>query len=331
MRVLLSLLVIGLAAAASARHVRDIEQEWETFKLTHNKQYSEVEDTFRMKVFSENMAEIAEHNQLFVEGKTSFAMKMNKFGDLLHSEFVSTMNGYRGDSAVDRSGHATFIAPDSDVVLPDSVDWRQKGAVTPVKSQGKCGSCWAFSATGSLEGQHFLSDGQLVSLSEQDLVDCSKKNHGCDGGNMDLAFEDIKLAGGIDTEASYPYVAHGEQCMFNKSNIGATDAGYINIPSGDEAALKAAVAVIGPISVAVDASQASFVHYSGGVYSDPKCSPTSLDHGVLVVGYGNMHGMDYWLVKNSWTEEWGDKGYIYMARNDGNMCGIASMASFPLV
>lgn len=258
--------------------------------------------------------------------------------EMLHHEFVNILNGFNKSINTQLRSErlpvgASFIEP-ANVVLPKKVDWRKEGAVTPVKDQGHCGSCWSFSATGALEGQHFRRTGVLVSLSEQNLIDCSGKygNNGCNGGLMDQAFQYIKDNKGLDTEASYPYEAENDKCRYNPANSGAIDVGYIDIPTGDEKLLKAAVATIGPVSVAIDASHQSFQFYSEGVYYEPECSSEELDHGVLVIGYGtNENGQDYWLVKNSWGETWGNNGYIKMARNKLNHCGIASSASYPLV
>jgi len=259
----------------------------------------------------------------------SYTVGMNHFGDLTHREFVATMNGLN----ITRNGYSRIAVADLNPLAPSSWDWRTKGAVTGVKNQGQCGSCWSFSATGSTEGAHFLKNGRLVSLSEQNLVDCStaQGNQGCNGGLMDQAFQYIIQNGGIDTEASYPYTASGPNaCRYNPANRGATLRSYNDVPSGDENSLLNAVYST-PTSVAIDASHQSFQFYNGGVYSDPSCSSTQLDHGVLAIGYGDYQGRPYWLVKNSWGTQWGLNGYIMMARNDRNMCGIATAASYPIV
>jgi len=207
--------------------------------------------------------------------------------------------------------------------------------VTPIKNQQQCGSCWAFSATGSMEGAHFKATGKLVSLSEQNLVDCSQPegNMGCEGGLMDQAFNYTVINKGIDTEASYKYTAMDGTCKFNASNVGATIKSWTDVASGSEPDLQKAVATVGPVSVAIDASQYTFQLYSSGIYHDDNCSSQFLDHGVLAVGYGSVKTgaiKDYWLVKNSWGTDWGMKGYIKMSRNNNNNCGIATAASYPV-
>ncbi|KAK6631864.1 hypothetical protein RUM43_013930 [Polyplax serrata] len=308
--------------------------------IQHNKTYaSDTEEKFRMKIFMDNKHKVMQHNKQFEKGEVTYQLKLNKYSDMLHHEFIQTLNGFNKNKnkSETRALKGSYYIQPANVDIPDHINWIKLGAVTPVKDQGQCGSCWAFSSTGALEGQHFRKTNVLVSLSEQNLIDCSTKegNDGCGGGLMDNAFEYVKDNKGIDTERSYPYKGVNERCRYSPANSGATDTGFVDIPSGSEEALKAAVATKGPISVAIDASSFAFHQYHSGVLVDHECKNQTmdLDHGVLVVGYGtdSKTGLDYWLVKNSWGLSWGDKGYIKMARNMDNMCGIATSASFPLV
>ncbi|KAK9498922.1 hypothetical protein O3M35_003463 [Rhynocoris fuscipes] len=309
--------------------------QWNEFKEANNKRYSNFkEEEFRYHIYAYNSFRINLHNMMYNLGKYSYKLKMNEYGDLTASEFGLLKKGYRLLNATNNDGGIQFkhVPKDS---INDTVDWREHGAVTEVKNQENCGSCWAFSSTGSLEGQHFLKNGKLVSLSEQNLIDCSyfNGNDGCDGGLMENAFKYVKENGGINSEDLYPYEGNDyEFCRYDPDQVAATVKGYISIPKGNETLLKYAVATVGPISVAIDASSTSFQFYSDGVYNEPDCSSTNLDHGVLAVGYGTTeNGEDYWLVKNSWGPEWGEKGYIKMSRNKQNQCGIASYALYPLV
>ncbi|XP_015927432.1 cathepsin L-like peptidase [Parasteatoda tepidariorum] len=332
----LIILFLMFAAAACGPTVyspfdSELNEFWEAFKLIFNKSYNLKEELSRRLIWEQKIADIVRHNLHADLGIHSYRRGINKLTDLKPEEY-KRLNGYRGQS--NSIGNATTWLSPMNVNIPESIDWRAKGYVTEVKDQKQCGSCWAFSTTGSLEGQHFKKTGKLVSLSEQNLVDCShdEGNYGCNGGWMDQGFQYVKVNHGIDTEKSYPYEAAEKNCHFRKRDIGATCTGYVDLPEGDEEALKKAVATVGPISVAIN-SAGDFGSYSSGVYDVTFCPNTIADltHGVLVVGYGTEGGKDYWLVKNSWGPSWGENGYIKMARNKNNQCGIATKASYPLV
>ena len=299
----------------------------------------ELEELRRYTIWQGKKRFIAEHNHQ--AGRFGYTLKMNKFSDMEMDEITAKYKGLKlkFSNATAATANVTSLKlfqVDSVQKVPRRVDWRKTGAVTKVKDQGGCGSCWAFSSTGALEGQYYLNKNQLISLSEQNLVDCSDDygNQGCYGGLQEYAFDYIKANGGIDTEDSYSYKGIDGQCRFTQEEVGgAKVTGYVNIPSSNEKALKHAVATVGPISVAIDASEISFMFYSSGVYYEPLCSSSylKLDHAVLAVGYGTHNGQDYWLVKNSWGEDWGIDGYIMMARNQENNCGIATDALYPTV
>ncbi|XP_045616608.1 digestive cysteine proteinase 1-like [Procambarus clarkii] len=319
-----ALLLCGLAVAAA-------HPTWEEFKTIHSRKYVDAEEEqYRRSVFEHNLQYVKEFNEKYERGEVTFNLAMNQFGDMTNEEFNAVMKGYKKESHPEPD---SVFTPTGRIPRAATVDWRNQGAVTGVKDQGQCGSCWSFSATGSLEGQHYLKTGKLISLSEQQLVDCAGGiyfNQGCNGGWVNQAFKYIKAHGSV-TEASYPYEAIDDVCRFDSNDVVATLTGYVAIPEGDEAALLEASANIGPISVAIDASRLSFQLYNSGVYYESRCSSTTLDHAVLVVGYGTESGETYWLVKNSWGTGWGISGYIHMARNRSNNCGIATDASYPLV
>ncbi|XP_043831358.1 procathepsin L-like [Dromiciops gliroides] len=329
----LASLCLGIVAAAPQLD-QTLDVKWHHWKAQYRRTYEVDEDSWRRATWEKNLRMIEMHNLGYSAGNHSFQMEMNKFGDMTNEEFRQMMNGFRQNRLQRRTKGTLFRSP---LLLktPKSVDWRDKGYVTPVKNQGDCGSCWAFSATGSLEGQWFHKTGQLVSLSEQNLIDCSatEGNQGCNGGLMDQAFEYVKENGGIDTEQLYPYEAMDDTCRYKPQSSVANVSGFVDISSGEEEELEMAVATVGPISVGIDASHESFQFYHSGIYYEPQCSSELLDHGVLVVGYGfeANNGTKYWIVKNSWGEEWGKRGYILMAKDRSNHCGIATAASYPQV
>jgi len=302
---------------------------WESYKCKHGRQYSGQRDVVRREIWEDNLDYIERHNVEADRGLHKYWMGENQYTDMTNAEFRAFMNGYIMNN---RSSNVQFVATQAKPA--DSVDWRTKGYVTPVKNQERCGSCWAFSTTGSLEGQHFKKAGTLVSLSEQNLIDCSQRegNKGCKGGLMDNGFKYIIKNKGIDTEKSYPYTAKdGRMCKYEKAESGATMSSFVDVKRGSESALAQAISEIGPISVAMDAGHQSFQHYRSGIYTERACSSIKLDHGVLAVGYGSEAQGDYWIVKNSWGTTWGDEGYFKLARNDHNMCGLATQASYPVV
>jgi len=297
--------------------------EFESWVILHGKEYATKEEKQRRKeIFKENVAKINAHN---ARNDVTYEMGLNEFTDMTPMEFkrlVSRPYSPRKLEAVE-----SFIDPATSLA-PASVDWTAQGAVTPVKNQGSCGSCWSFSTTGSLEGAYFLATGSLRSLSEQQLVDCSTANNGCGGGSFQNAFEYILNNSGIDSETDYSYQAYQMPCWTNatRRRVAALSS-YKNVPTNDEEQLQLAVA-LGPVSVAIEADQSIFQSYKSGIISNASCG-TKLDHGVLVTGYTS----EYWIVKNSWGASWGEKGYVKIARGSSpsGICGINIDPSYPVV
>jgi hypothetical protein len=294
----------------------------------------------RLGIFAENAKKIEAHNA--VESRT-FDMALNEFADLTFEEFASTKLGMHlglggGLRHREEENGTPFMYQNADNV-PSSIDWRDKGAVTPVKNQGQCGSCWAFSTTGAIEGINQIMTGKLVSLSEQQLVSCdTSRDAGCGGGLMDFAFEYVVKNGGIDTEEDYGYWAWGLPCQTRREEDrpAVTIDGYEDVPPNNAEALKKAVANQ-PVSVGICASSA-LQFYSSGVLSEESCCQ-DLNHGVLVVGYkdketdsdGENNG-GYWLVKNSWGSGWGERGYFKLSKQSSSpsgTCGVYQAASYP--
>lgn len=316
---------------------------WERFKTEYNKNY-ENQDVERLRklIFAYNK----QHVDLFnskQNGDQEFELGINHLSDLTELE-MTTMKGFRVPKSYmnleqnyDDRRYLREILSRSPGDIPDSVDWRKvPGRVSRVKNQGMCGSCWAFATTGALEGQETIVGkylgANMTELSEQNLVDCDPVDQGCNGGFMKDAFEFIQREGGIENEQDYPYVARRRKCKFRRNLVKFSDAGAAVLPEGDEQKLKEVVAKYGPVAVAIDASKFSFQAYRKGIYYEKHCHNklNQLDHAVLVVGYGtDPEGGDYWIVKNSWGPHYGQGGYIFMARNRKNNCGIATIATIP--
>jgi len=325
-----TILLLGLAALASASSIsEEANFKWAQFKDIQGKSYeNEEEEVYRRSIFEKNLADIVEHNEKFTKGLVTYSKAVNQFTDMDITEVIG--GGLLAPNFTMEEVYIPGSQPQS-----SSRDWRSvSGVVTPVKNQGSCGSCWAFATTGTLEGQWALKKRRSVSLSEQQLVDCSRRygNNGCHGGLMPNAYKYIHDAGGIESEASYPYRARDMTCYFDRRKAVATVSGYRNIPRGDEHSLTDAVDHVGPVAVAIMVT-ANFQSYHSGVFVDHTCNSQQLNHGVLVVGFGHdaRSGLDYYIVKNSWGPNFGERGYIRMARNYHNMCGIVTLASYPVV
>ncbi|KAM4690474.1 cathepsin S-like [Rhinophrynus dorsalis] len=327
-------LVVLLALLMSAHCAPDpkLDNHWKLWVNKHQKSYKNPEEEItRRAIWEETLNFITVHNLEYSLGLQSYEVGMNHLGDMTGEE-VSTMMA--GDIEPNDSMFNFTEAPTElfNTEVPYSIDWRTKNCVTKVKDQGQCGSCWAFGSIGSLECQVKKKTGKLVSLSEQNLVDCSASygNNGCNGGYTYRAFKYIRDHG-IEKTSTYPYKAKEGQCHAKSNNIYACCSGYTVLPKGDESKLKQAVGSVGPITVSIDASREGFRMYKRGVYTDKFCSSTKLGHAVLVIGYGVQSDIAYWLVKNSWGMGYGEKGYIKMARNRQNQCGIATRAVYPIV
>ncbi|XP_065856550.1 senescence-specific cysteine protease SAG39-like [Euphorbia lathyris] len=315
--------------AMAARTLQDVSMQTmhEQWMSLYGRVYKDsTEKEIRFNIFKLNVHLIESFNK---DEAKSFKLAINQFADLTNQEFTTSRNRFKGHMCSEQAGPFRY---ENISAVPTSMDWRKKGAVTAIKDQGQCGSCWAFSTVAAVEGITQLTTGKLISLSEQELVDCDTKgeDQGCEGGLMDDGFKFIIGNQGITTETNYPYDAADGTCKTKKeANHAAKITGYEDVPANDEAALMKAVANQ-PIAVAIDASGSEFQFYSSGIFTG-SCG-TELDHGVTAVGYGSSGGMNYWLVKNSWGSQWGEEGYIRMQKDiDANegLCGIAMEASYP--
>lgn len=282
----------------------------------------------RLELFIKSIETIEKHN---ADPSQTYTMGLNQFSHLTQSEWRdavrlgSTRPPFLRRDGVEYHGEP-LTAP------PASVDWVKAGAVTSVKNQGQCGSCWSFSAAGAMEGGYQIATGKLVNFAEQELVSCDTFCQGCNGGWMDDAFQWVMNVGGIQSAATTPYVSGTTKtsgtCQGTGNAVpGSAPSSYTNVVPGSISALMSAVAQQ-PVSIAIQANQNAFQYYSGGIIT-ANCG-TEIDHGVLIVGYGTDQGVDYWTIKNSWGTSWGEDGYVRIARSSADMCGVMMYPSYPV-
>jgi C1A family cysteine protease len=307
--------------------IRPAVVEFSDFTQRYNKTYSADEYDLRYDIFRNNLERIRTHN----EKDLSWKLGINQFADLTSDEFRMRYLGFKKPLENNNIPRLTDYSLKNLRDLPKEVDWRKKNVVNPVKDQASCGSCWAFSAIGSIESAYAIKTGTLYSLSEQQLVDCSKSygNNGCSGGLMNFA-DKFAENQALCSESSYPYTAADGTCQTSCKGLVQLKS-YVDVPQNDEKALQAAIG-LQPVSVAVEADT-DIQLYSSGIIDNPNCGE-NLDHGVVTIGFGSENGKEYYIVRNSWSSSWGESGYFRLARNvasPSGMCGIAMQPSYPLV
>jgi cathepsin L len=351
-KLIVAAVAVLLCTANAALSRRDLT--WGEFKERYGKRYTDVlEDSLRRTIRSRNLELIKQHNALADGGFYTYHVAENHMSDWTDEEYqqmlglkrrqtleeeTRSVRGRRVRRQTTMPSMPTYSNTIDVSTLPTYVNWSETNWVGPVMNQGQCGACYTYSATGAIEAQYANVTGSFVQMSEQNLIDCSttEGNDGCDGGVIDYAFWYVQL-NGLDSLATYPDVSNitgvsNDSCAYNSANVVTAVNSWRNIEAASEDALQQAVALVGPVSVGIDASKWSFQFYSSGVYSASACTAAGIDHAVLTVGYGvYQNTTDYWYIQNSWGTDWGLDGFIMMARNDGNMCGIASDASFPVI
>ncbi|XP_017155366.1 cathepsin L1 [Drosophila miranda] len=308
----------------------DINNEFEQFKKINNKTYSRnFDETRSLKAFEVNYKIIKDHNKNYQDGQTTFRLATNIMADMSTEGYLKNfLRLLKSQSNVADDNIAEIVGSSQMTNIPESLDWRRKGFTTPSQNQQSCGSCYAFSIAESIEGQIFKRTGKILSLSEQQIVDCSVShgNQGCTGGSLRNTLKYLQSTGGIMRSDDYKYVSKKGKCQFVSDLSVVNITSWAILPVNNEQAIQAAVAHIGPIAVSINATPRTFQLYSDGVYDDASCVSTSVNHAMLVIGFGK----DFWILKNWWGDRWGESGYMRLKKGI-NLCGIANYAAYAIV
>jgi len=329
---LLSLFSVCIVFGTNDEDDSIAREEFTNWMQTHSKQYTNSQFNHRFKIFKDNLNFINNWNG-------SHEVGLNQFSDLTTEEFASTYLGalWNDNGTDDSAEYLQQVERTHDTVLPTYVNWTASGYVSPIRNQLQCGSCWSFSSIASIESAHALATGRLVSLSEQNLIDCTVGlggNEGCDGGFVNVAFKYVIANNGVDLLSAYPYKAHTRaKCSFLSNKVGATISSFRKVAPDNQTALEIAVAQQ-PVTVSFDASHQSFQLYKSGLYIEPKCQSAAneLDHSVVVTGYGSTTADgQFWILRNSLGIHWGMEGYFLLPRNGKNNCGVLTSSSYPVI
>ncbi|CAD5205991.1 unnamed protein product [Bursaphelenchus okinawaensis] len=330
----LALLVLSVSARLHGleKHVtiNDLEvfNKFQSFAETHQKTYTSVEEAHeRFQIYKSNHLQLQVYQQV-EQGTAQYGE--TQFMDLTPEEFrTQVLSNINAAEVAPVKRLTVDELANLEVTLPTAKDFRSEGLVTPVKNQGSCGSCWSFSVTGNVEGQWKKKTGELVSLSEQELVDCDRKDHGCNGGYMTWTYNEIIRLGGLVKEEDYKYTAVEGKCKIDQYDFVAYINDSIHLPANEQK-IQQYLFNHGPVSIAVNANPLQF--YGGGIHHPPKmfCNPKALNHALLLVGYGEEEGKPFWIVKNSWGTGWGEEGYFRLYRGE-NVCGVAELATSAII
>lgn len=314
---------------------------WRNFKSTFPKLYeTPLEEANRENIFWQSLETISRHNYEFRRGRKTFRMGINQFTDMPFEEFAAmyTLNDSLASVLKEKVKNLKFqpiqVFTDKKFkgVLPESLDWRQRGAVTAVEDQRHCGSCYAFSALAAVESHYFIHRGELPDLSVQEILDCPEDSYmtfKCSGGTVFKVFDYVRDHG-VSSKVAYPYEGKIGQCRKRESLIKGEVRGYGYVDANDnDQAMEKALVDIGPIAIAMNIKYETFMRYSGGIYFED-CEG-KINHGVLLVGYGTENGQDYWIIKNSFGDKWGENGFFRLARGKGDTCGIFQAPIYPVM